>query len=63
MTKHAPEIFASTVFHGQCNESIALQEFKETFAFFFQKHPYLAASPDAIIDVDKLFRIKCLYAA
>ena len=71
LKKHTSEIFAPTFLNGKCYESIALQEFQErsgiqtkTCGIFVSKtHPYLAASPDVIIDDDKLVEIKWPYSA
>ena len=67
LTKHAPEISAPAILHGKCYESIALQEFHERSGiqtkrcdiYVSKRHPFLAASADAIIDDDKLVEIKC----
>lgn len=71
LTKHSPQLFAPAILHGKCYESVALQEFQEKSGiqtkkcgiFVPKSHPYLAASPDAVIDDNRLVEIKCPYSA
>jgi hypothetical protein len=71
LTKHSSQIFAPAILHGKCYESLALQVFQEKSKFSAQKcgifvsktYPYLAASPDAVIDDNTLVEVKCPYTA
>ncbi|XP_061176026.1 uncharacterized protein LOC133184977 [Saccostrea echinata] len=58
LTKHMPEIRVPAILHGRCYESVAIKKFEEKFnvktskcgIFVSKLHPFIASSPDAILD-------------
>jgi hypothetical protein len=57
--------------HGKKYEAVALKKYCEITGegirncgtFVSKTHPYLAASPDAIVDDDKLVEVKCPFSS
>lgn len=71
MTKYVPQINASSILHGKCYESVAIKCFEEKCdiktkkcgTFVSKSHPFLAASPEAIIDDNSIAEVKCPYTS
>lgn len=60
-----------SILHGKCYESVAIKCFEEKCdiktpkcgTFVLKSHPYLAASPDAIINYNSVAEVKCPYTS
>lgn len=71
LTKYVPQINALSILHGRCYESVAIKCFEEKCdlktkkcgTFVSKSHPFLAASPDAIIDDNSIAEVKCPYTS
>lgn len=71
LTKYVSQINAPSIFHGKYFESVAIKCFEEKCEIKTQKcgtfvsksHPFLAASPDAIIDDNSIAEVKCPYTS
>lgn len=66
LTKYVPQINAPSILHGKCHESVAIKVFEKNVTktpkygtFVSKSNPFLAASPDAIIDDNSIAEVKC----
>ncbi|KAL5014449.1 hypothetical protein ScPMuIL_008719 [Solemya velum] len=71
LVKLPQELKTQPILHGKRCESVALQKYEKLTkvettpcgTFVCAKYPYLASSPDAVIDDDRLVEVKCPYTA
>lgn len=71
LTKYTPQINVAPIIHGRCYESVAIKSFEEKCkvktqkcgTFVSKSHPFLAASPDAVIDETSILEVKCPFTA
>ncbi|KAL5006349.1 hypothetical protein ScPMuIL_015155 [Solemya velum] len=71
LVKPPQELKTQPILHGKRCESVALQKYEKLTkvettpcgTFVCAKYPYLASSPDAVIDDDRLVEVKCPYTA
>jgi hypothetical protein len=71
LTNYTPQINAAPIIHGKCYESVAIKKFEDKCSvktqkcgtFICKSHPFLAASPDAVINESTVLEVKCPFTA